>query len=77
MKNDNMKKMSIEKNYSKKIISIHCSYIDMFNELIRIPKIISQANFTIEIILVQIEEIRVRSKSFSYRRKGWNIYDKK
>ena len=38
---------------------------------------ISHSNFSIETILVQIEEIRVKSKAMSYRRKGWSIYDKK
>lgn len=55
----------------------HCSYIYIFEELIRIPKLISHPNFTIEIILVEIEEIRENSGKGSWKRKGWSIYDKK
>ncbi|MFX1374752.1 MAG: hypothetical protein ACFFA0_02965 [Promethearchaeota archaeon] len=55
----------------------HCSSINIFEELIRIPSMISYPNFTIEIILVQIEEIREKSGNRSWGRKGWSIYDKK
>ena len=55
----------------------HCSYIDIFEELIRIPHIISHPNFTVELLLVQIEEIREKNNQRSWRRKGWSIFDKK
>ncbi len=38
---------------------------------------ISHPNFTIEILLVQIEEIREKNNNSSWRRKDWSIYDKK
>lgn len=56
---------------------LHCSYINVFEELIRIPRMISHPNFSIEIVLVQIEEIREKSDRANWRRKGWMIYDKK
>jgi len=55
----------------------HNSYIDIFNELIRIPHMVSHPNFSIEAILVQIEEIRKNDGKGSWRRNGWSIYDQK
>jgi hypothetical protein len=55
----------------------HCSYIDLFEELIRIPNMITHPNFSIELLLVQIEEIREKDSQVSWRRKGWSSYDKK
>ncbi|MFX1379681.1 MAG: hypothetical protein ACFFA4_11390 [Promethearchaeota archaeon] len=67
----------LNKNIRRRLSPVHCSYIDIFEELVRIPKMISHPNFTIEIILVQIEEIREKSDRESWRRKSWRIYDKK
>ncbi|MFX1418105.1 MAG: hypothetical protein ACFE9N_04200 [Promethearchaeota archaeon] len=61
----------------RRLSPVHCSYIDIFKELISIPNTISNPNFMIEIILVQVEEIREKSNMGSWRRKGWSIYDKK
>lgn len=55
----------------------HFSYINIFNELIRIPTMIFHPNFTIELVLVQIEEIRQQNRNGSRKRKGWSIYDRK
>ena len=55
----------------------HCSYIDVFEELIRIPELVSNPNFTIELLLVQIEEVRVNDGNGSWSRKGWSIRDRK
>jgi hypothetical protein len=67
----------LNKIVRRRLSPVHCSYINIFEELIRIPKLISHPNFTIEIILVQIEEIRKKSSKASWRRNGWSIYDKK
>ncbi|MFX1279104.1 MAG: hypothetical protein ACFFA3_06780 [Promethearchaeota archaeon] len=55
----------------------HFSYISIFNELIRIPTMIFHPNFTIELVLVQIEEIRQQNRNGSRKRIGWSIYDRK
>ncbi|MHA2400639.1 MAG: hypothetical protein ACXADU_17340 [Promethearchaeota archaeon] len=55
----------------------HGSYIDIFEELIRIPEIISNPNFTIELLLTQIEEIQVNDWKGGWRRKGWSISDRR
>ncbi len=67
----------LNKIIRRRLSPIHCSYIDIFDELIKIPKMISHPNFAIEAILVQIEEIREKSGMGSWRRNGWSIYDKK
>ena len=62
---------------SKRLSPKHNSYIDIFEELIRIPELISNPNFTIELPLVQIEEYRKKDGNGSWRRNGWSIYDRK
>jgi len=65
------------RSISKRLSPRHNSYVDIFEELIRIPELISNPNFTIELPLVQIEEYRKNDGKGSWRRKGWSIYDRK
>ncbi|MCK4258536.1 MAG: hypothetical protein KAX49_06135 [Halanaerobiales bacterium] len=51
--------------------------IDLFDELLRIPKIINEKNFTLEILMVLEEEIRCEDGKGSWRRKGVSIKDHK
>ncbi len=67
----------LNKIIRRRLSPIHSSYIDIFKELIRIPKMISHPDFAIEIVLVQIEEIRSKSDSGSWKTSGWRIHDKK
>jgi hypothetical protein len=60
----------------KRLSPKHESFINIFEELIRIPDLISSPNLTIEVLLVQIEEIRVNDGRGRWRRNGWSIYDK-
>ena len=55
----------------------HCTYIDLFQELIRIPDLVTHPNFALEVLLIQAEEILVNDGQGSWRRKGWSINDKK
>ena len=61
----------------KRLSPRHQSYLDIFEELIRIPDLVSNPNLTIELVLVQIEEFRINDGKGSWRRKGWSIYDKR
>ncbi len=61
----------------RRLSPLHRSYIDIFEELIRIPDLISHPNLTIEIYLVQTEEIRKNDGKGSWRRRGWSICDRK
>jgi hypothetical protein len=62
---------------SKRLSPIHHSYVDIFEELVRIPELISNPNFSIELPLVQIEEYRKNDGKGSRRRRGWSIFDQK
>lgn len=67
----------LNKIIRKRLSPIHLSYLDIFEELIRIPNLIANPNLTIELLLVEIEEFRVNDGKGSWRRKGWSIYDKR
>lgn len=51
--------------------------LDCFQELVRIPELLSNKNFTIEIILIDVDEYWVNDHKGSWRRKGWSKVDKK
>ena len=55
----------------KRLSPRHCSYLDIFEELIRIPELITNPNLTIELLLVQIEEFRMNDGKGNWR--GWSI----
>jgi len=56
---------------------IHGTYYDIFEELIRIPHLVPKWNFSIEVMLLQIEEIRKNDNKGSWRRKDMSIYNRK
>ena len=49
----------------------------IFQELIRIPSLLLNHNFSLEVILTQAEEIWQNDGKGSWRRKGWSIQDQK
>ncbi|MGH4052041.1 MAG: hypothetical protein ACREVX_11960 [Clostridium sp.] len=51
--------------------------MDLFDELIRIPDLMSQENFILEILMTKEEEIRCKDGKGSWRRKGISIKDRK
>lgn len=51
--------------------------VDLFNELIRIPDLIVEENFVLEILMTKEEEIRCKDGKGSWRRKGISIVDRK
>ncbi len=51
--------------------------IDLFAELVRIPTLINQDNLSIEILLIQEEEIRCNDGKGSWRRQGISIIDRR
>lgn len=50
-------------------------YHDLFAELIRIPHLIRDPNFTLEVLLVEVEELRCADGRGSWRRRGVSILD--
>jgi hypothetical protein len=67
----------LNKIIRRRLSPTHHSYLNIFEELIRIPDLITNPNLTIELLLVQIEEFRVNDGKGSWRRKGWSIQDRR
>jgi hypothetical protein len=51
-------------------------FFHVFNELVRIPKLLPHPNFSLEVLLVRDEEIQQHDGKGSWRRKGWSIIDR-
>jgi 8-oxo-dGTP pyrophosphatase MutT (NUDIX family)/predicted transcriptional regulator len=51
--------------------------VDIFYELVSLPQLITHPNFSLEILLCEIEEIRIDDGKGSYRRQGKSIADRK
>lgn len=61
----------------RKLSPKHCSFENIFEELLRIPHLISHPNLIIELVLIQAEETRINDGKGSWRRRGWSIQDLK
>ena len=51
------------------------AYRDLFAELVRIPHLIGNPNFTLEVLIVEVEELRCADGHGSWRRRGISILD--
>lgn len=51
--------------------------VDVFAELVRAPRFITQPNLTLEVVLTQQEEVWRDDGQGSWRRKGWSIADQR
>jgi hypothetical protein len=51
--------------------------LDIFYELVRIPHLLAEPAFSIEVVLTHQEEIRRDDGLGSWRRKGWSIADQR
>jgi hypothetical protein len=49
--------------------------LHLFKELVRIPDLIKNRNFSLEVLIIREEEIRRDDGLGSWRRKGWSIVD--
>jgi hypothetical protein len=47
------------------------SFEDLFYELVRFPELIIQPNFSLEVLLIEEEELRHYDAKKNWRRKGW------
>jgi len=50
---------------------------DVFEELVSFPELISDNNFSIELLLVQAEEVRRQDRRRGWRRKGWVVDERR
>jgi hypothetical protein len=51
------------------------SYLNVFEELVSMPRLVAHSNFSLEVILVKEEEVRRKDGKGSWRRRGWSIID--
>ena len=51
--------------------------VDLFAELVSIPHLIDEPNFSLEIVLVQEEEVRQHTPGKNWRRKGWGTAERR
>lgn len=49
--------------------------IDIFQELVRIPHLLGEPNFSVEVVLIELEEVLRDDGRGSWRRKGWSRHD--
>jgi len=49
----------------------------VFSELVSFPRLVRSPSFTLEVALVQDEEVRRKDGKGSWRRKGWSIHDRR
>jgi hypothetical protein len=59
------------KQISRRKSPKRCSFLDLFSELVYIPSLINNENFSMEVILIQEEEIRQYEDGRAWRRRGW------
>jgi hypothetical protein len=50
---------------------------DIFFELIRFPGLMEHPNLILEVIFIQVEELRINDGKGSWRRRGWSIGDRR
>jgi hypothetical protein len=65
------------KELSRRLSPKRCGFEDIFDELVRIPSFIAHSNFSLEVLLIEEEEIRHQDGKGSWRRRGWSIVDRK
>ena len=53
------------------------SLTDLFGELVMIPDLIGEENFSLEVLFIDEEEIRCADRNGSWRRRGVSIKDRK
>ena len=51
------------------------SLLHVFDELVSIPTLVGNPRFSLEVLLVAVEETRCQDGRGSWRRRGWSIHD--
>lgn len=51
------------------------SVLDVFRELVSIPTLLHRPTFSLEVVLAEIEEVRLNDGRGSWRRGGWSVTD--
>jgi hypothetical protein len=50
---------------------------DVFHELVYIPSLLRDPNFSLEVLLVRSEDLLIDDGKGSWRRRRWSIYDRR
>ncbi len=53
------------------------SELDLFRELVSIPHLIVQPNFSLEVLLIREEEVRHYDPRINWRRRGWSTTERR
>jgi hypothetical protein len=53
------------------------SFYDLFRQLVRLPALLSKPNFSLELLLIQVEEVWCDDGRGSWRRRKWSIVDRR
>jgi hypothetical protein len=52
------------------------SFEDLFEELVSFPQLLASANLSLEVLLIQEEELRQHEPGRAWRRKGWVVQER-
>lgn len=55
----------------------HGEVTDLFEELVSIPRLVRRPNFSLEVVLIEVEEVRRDDGQGSFWRHGWSIDDRR
>jgi hypothetical protein len=53
------------------------AFVHIFEELVSFPGLVQNRNFSIEVLLIQEEELRRRGGSRAWRRRGWTTQERR
>ena len=55
----------------------HCSPVHIFRELIRMPRLLVNPNFSLHVLLVEMEEVRRYEAGRAFARHGWLVQERR
>jgi hypothetical protein len=55
----------------------HGTLVDVFEELVSLPQLLSHPNFSIEVVFIHEEEVRRYDRTRSWRRGGWVTHERR
>jgi hypothetical protein len=64
------------KEVSRRKSPAHGEFLNIFDELIRIPDLVGHKNLSVEVLLIHEEVIWLNDGKGSWRRKKWSIHDR-
>ncbi len=50
---------------------------EVFDELVSFPQLLTSTNFSLEVVLIQEEEVRIHDPSRAWRRRGWVTHERR